>query len=141
MRKLFGAIVAAAAIATLLSSPAYAQRPGYTWQGGYLGVNAYNYVNQEGVSGPAMDFIKKANDGKYRTNSYLQPWTNLTLGTEAMRRCLEAGKELTGQNLKAALNARKTRNPKASRPSTPVSVATCSHTLCTSSHFSLRPGG
>ena len=71
---------------------------------GYLGVNAYNYVNQEGVSGPAMDFIKKANGGKYRTNSYLQPWTNLTLGTEAMRRCIEAGKEMTGANLKAALN-------------------------------------
>jgi branched-chain amino acid transport system substrate-binding protein len=71
---------------------------------GYLGVNAYNYVNQEGVNGPAMEFIKKANGGKYRTNSYLQPWTNLTLGTEAMRRCLEAGKEMSGANLKAALN-------------------------------------
>jgi branched-chain amino acid transport system substrate-binding protein len=71
---------------------------------GYLGVNAYNYVNQEGVSGPAMDFIKKVNGGKYRTNSYLQPWTNLTLGAEAMRRCMESGKEMTGANLKAALN-------------------------------------
>jgi len=71
---------------------------------GYLGVNAYNYVGQDGVTGEAMDYIKKINAGRYRTNSYLQPWTNMALGTEAMRRCLEAGRELTGPNIKAALN-------------------------------------
>jgi branched-chain amino acid transport system substrate-binding protein len=71
---------------------------------GYLGVNAYNYVNDEAARGPAMDFIRKLNGDKYRTNSYLQPWTNMAIGTEGMRRCLEAGKELTGANVKAAIN-------------------------------------
>lgn len=71
---------------------------------GYLGVNAYNYVNDEAAKGPAMDFIRKINGGKYRTNSYLQPWTNMALATEGMRRCLNAGKELTGPNIKAAMN-------------------------------------
>ena len=72
---------------------------------GYLGVNAYNYVNQEEAKGEAMEFIRKVNAGKYRTNSYLQIWTNLTLGCEALRRCLEKGQELNGANLKAALNS------------------------------------
>jgi branched-chain amino acid transport system substrate-binding protein len=44
------------------------------------------------------------NGGKYRTNSYLQPWMNMALATEGMRRCLEGGKELTGPNIKAAMN-------------------------------------
>ncbi|HZH27718.1 MAG TPA: ABC transporter substrate-binding protein [Azospirillaceae bacterium] len=72
---------------------------------GYMGVNAYNYVGQEGAQGEAMDYIRRVNQGKYRSNSYLQSWTNLTLGLEAMRRTLEADKPLTGANLKAALNS------------------------------------
>lgn len=71
---------------------------------GYLGVNAYNYINDPNAKGAAMDYIHKLNAGKYRTNAYLQPWTNMALATEGMRRCLEAGKELTGPNIKAAMN-------------------------------------
>lgn len=70
---------------------------------GYLGVNAYNYVD-ESAKGEAMEYIRKVNGGKYRTNSYLQPWTNMALATEGMKRCLASGKELTGPNVKAAMN-------------------------------------
>lgn len=70
---------------------------------GYLGVNAYNYID-ESAKGEAMEYIRKVNAGKYRTNSYLQPWTNMALATEGMKRCIEGGKELTGPNIKAAMN-------------------------------------
>ena len=70
---------------------------------GYLGVNAYNYFNDETAKGPVLDYVRKVNT-KYRTNSYFQPITNIMLATEGMKRALAAGKELTGANIKAAMN-------------------------------------
>jgi branched-chain amino acid transport system substrate-binding protein len=103
MKQLREARVATQFAGTFYSSDLSIQKRIGEVADGYLGVNAYNYID-EAATGEAMEYIKKANGGKYRTNSYLQPWTNIALAAEGMKRCLEGGKELTGPNVKAAMN-------------------------------------
>ncbi|MGB7481581.1 MAG: ABC transporter substrate-binding protein [Burkholderiaceae bacterium] len=71
---------------------------------GFLGVMPYRYYfDQEGKS-PTLEKIRAIRPD-YQQVAYLQGWLNAMLYAESAKRVLDAGKELTGPNLKAALNS------------------------------------
>jgi len=71
---------------------------------GFLGVMPYRYYfDQEGKS-PTLEKIRAIRP-EYQQVAYLQGWLNAMLYAESAKRVLDAGKEMTGPNLKAALNS------------------------------------
>ncbi|MGB6054137.1 MAG: ABC transporter substrate-binding protein [Burkholderiaceae bacterium] len=71
---------------------------------GFMGVMPYRYYfDQEGKS-PTLEKIRAIRPD-YQQVAYLQGWLNAMLYAESAKRVLDAGKELTGPNLKAALNS------------------------------------
>ncbi len=72
---------------------------------GYMGVNPYAYYYEDV---PGIVAMRKYNERvhpevKYRPNSYIQGWFTGMVYVEAIRRTVEAGKPVTGDNLRAAL--------------------------------------
>jgi len=71
---------------------------------GFLGVMPYRYYfDQEGKSATLAKI--RAIRPEYQQVAYLQGWLNAMLYAESAKRVLDAGKEMTGPNLKAALNS------------------------------------
>ncbi|HSH70386.1 MAG TPA: ABC transporter substrate-binding protein [Deferrisomatales bacterium] len=75
---------------------------------GYLGVNHLNFFNEGGNYGPnwnvMRDYNQRVHGKTARPNFYVFGWFQAMLWTEAIQRTLDAGKELTPDNLRAALN-------------------------------------
>jgi len=76
---------------------------------GYMGVMPYNYFDTEDT-GPMLEAMReqaRKSDPKqaYRPTPYVQGWFNAMVWTEVVKRTLDAGKPLTGENLKAALES------------------------------------
>lgn len=76
---------------------------------GYMGVMPYNYFGTD-EKGPMLDAMHaqaKKSDPKldYRPTGYVQGWFNAMVWTEVVKRTLDAGKPLTGENLKASLES------------------------------------
>ena len=74
---------------------------------GYMGVMPYNYYDSE-ESGPMLDALraqaeKSDPEAGYRPTGYMQGWFNAMVWTEVIKRTLEAGKELTAENMAASL--------------------------------------
>ncbi|MCK7544067.1 ABC transporter substrate-binding protein [Marinobacter bryozoorum] len=74
---------------------------------GYMGVMPYNYYDSE-ESGPMLDALraqaeKSDPEAGYRPTGYMQGWFNAMVWTEVVKRTLDAGKELTGENMAEAL--------------------------------------
>jgi branched-chain amino acid transport system substrate-binding protein len=72
---------------------------------GYMGVNPYAYYYEEVPGIVAMrKYNEKAHPGvKYQPNSYIQGWFTGMVFVETIRRTVEAGKPVTGDNLRQAL--------------------------------------
>ncbi len=70
---------------------------------GFMGVMPFRYYYEQADNAPMLERIRKMRP-EYQSNAYMQGFLAAMLFTEAAKRTLEAGKELTGQNLKAALN-------------------------------------
>jgi branched-chain amino acid transport system substrate-binding protein len=72
---------------------------------GYMGVNPYAYYWEDvpGVAAMRKFNEKTAWGEKYRPNSYIQGWFTGMVFVESIRRVVEAGKPVTGDNLKDAL--------------------------------------
>jgi branched-chain amino acid transport system substrate-binding protein len=70
---------------------------------GFMGVVPYRYHYDKDGSGPMLDRIRQMRP-EYQSLAYMQGFVTAMLMSEAVKRTLEAGKELTGQNLKASLN-------------------------------------
>lgn len=70
---------------------------------GYMGVMPYRYADDEADDAPMLDRIRQMRPD-YRSTPYMQGFLTAMLFSEAAKRTLEAGKELNGENLKAALN-------------------------------------
>jgi len=76
---------------------------------GYMGVMPYNYFDSAD-KGPMLEAMRaqaQKSDPKqaYRPTGYVQGWFNAMVWTEVVKRTLDAGKPLTGENLKAALES------------------------------------
>ncbi|QGZ33773.1 ABC transporter substrate-binding protein [Stappia indica] len=71
---------------------------------GFMGVMPYRYYYDEADNAPMMDRIREMRP-EYQSTPYMQGFLTAMLFTEAAKRTLEAGKELNGANLKAALNS------------------------------------
>lgn len=74
---------------------------------GYMGVMPYNYYDSE-ESGPMLDALraqaeKSDPEAGYRPTGYMQGWFNAMVWTEVIKRTLDAGKELTAENMAASL--------------------------------------
>jgi branched-chain amino acid transport system substrate-binding protein len=74
---------------------------------GYMGVMPYNYYDGE-EGGPMLDALraqaeKSDPEAGYRPTGYMQGWFNAMVWTEVVKRTLDAGKELTGDNMAEAL--------------------------------------
>ncbi|MFN3524919.1 MAG: ABC transporter substrate-binding protein [Paracoccus sp. (in: a-proteobacteria)] len=70
---------------------------------GFMGVMPYNYYYDD-EGGPMLDYIRSVRS-EYQSTAYMQGFASAMLLTEAARRTLEAGEELTGPNMKAALDS------------------------------------
>ncbi|KQT07584.1 ABC transporter substrate-binding protein [Ramlibacter sp. Leaf400] len=71
---------------------------------GFLGVMPYRYHYDTEGKAPMLDRIRKMRP-EYQSTAYMQGFLAAMLLTEAARRCLEAGNELNGRNLKTALSS------------------------------------
>ena len=71
---------------------------------GFLGVMPYRYYYDTEGKSPMLERIRKMRP-EYQTTGYMQGFLSTMLLTEAARRTLEAGNELTGKNMKTALNS------------------------------------
>lgn len=76
---------------------------------GFMGVMPYNYFGAD-ERGPMLEALhaqaKKSDPNMdYRPTPYIQGWFNAMVWTEAVKRTLDAGKPLTGENLKVALES------------------------------------
>ncbi len=76
---------------------------------GFMGVMPYNYFGAD-EDGPMLKALheqaKKSDPGMaYRPTAYVQGWFNAMVWTEVVKRTLDAGKPLTGENLKEALES------------------------------------
>lgn len=76
---------------------------------GYMGVMPYNYFGSD-EKGPMIEIMhaqarKSDPSQSYRPTGYVQGWFNGMVWTEVVKRTLDAGKPLTGENLKAALES------------------------------------
>ena len=71
---------------------------------GFMGVMPYRYYYDTSAKAPMLDKIRQMRP-EYQSTAYMQGFLAAMLFTESAKRCLEANKPLTGDNLKAALNA------------------------------------
>lgn len=71
---------------------------------GFLGVMPYRYYYDTEGKAPMLDRIRKMRP-EYQTTGYMQGFLSTMLLTEAAKRTLEAGNELTGKNMKTALSS------------------------------------
>jgi branched-chain amino acid transport system substrate-binding protein len=71
---------------------------------GFLGVMPYRYYYDTEGKSPMLERIRKMRP-EYQSTGYMQGFLAAMLLTEAARRTLEAGNELTGKNLKIALSS------------------------------------
>ncbi|HDZ38288.1 MAG TPA: amino acid ABC transporter substrate-binding protein [Marinobacter sp.] len=74
---------------------------------GYMGVMPYNYYDSP-ESGPMLDALraqaeKSDPDAGYRPTGYIQGWFNAMVWTEVIKRTMDAGKELTADNMAESL--------------------------------------
>lgn len=70
---------------------------------GFMGVMPYRYYYDESDSSPMLEKIREMRP-EYQNVPYIQGFLSAMLYTESARRVLAEGKELTAQNMKAALN-------------------------------------
>ncbi len=70
---------------------------------GFLGVMPYRYYDDEAKT-PMLERIRKMRP-EYQSTGYMQGFLAAMLLTEAARRTLEAGNELSGKNMKLALSS------------------------------------
>ena len=70
---------------------------------GFMGVMPYRYYYDTDGKSPMMEKIRQMRP-EYQTTGYTQGFLSAMLLTEAVKRTLDAGKPLTGQNMKASLN-------------------------------------
>ena len=71
---------------------------------GFMGVMPYRYYYDTEGKAPMLDKIRKMRP-EYQTTGYMQGFLAAMLLTEAARRTLAAGNELTGKNMKIALSS------------------------------------
>jgi len=71
---------------------------------GFMGVMPYRYHYDTSAKAPMLDKIR-AMRPEYQSTAYIQGFLAAMLFAESAKRCIEAGKPLTGPNLKAALNS------------------------------------
>jgi branched-chain amino acid transport system substrate-binding protein len=70
---------------------------------GFMGVMPFRYY-YDTEKAPMLEKIRTLRP-EYQSTAYIQGFLAAMLFTESARRCLKAGKPLTGSNLKAALNS------------------------------------
>jgi branched-chain amino acid transport system substrate-binding protein len=70
---------------------------------GFMGVMPYRYYYDKEGSAPMLDKIRQMRP-EYQSTAYMQGFVTAMLMTEAVKRTLDSGKELSGANLKASLN-------------------------------------
>ncbi|MCZ2413611.1 MAG: ABC transporter substrate-binding protein, partial [Burkholderiales bacterium] len=71
---------------------------------GFMGVMPFRYYYETDPKAPMLEKIRQMRP-EYQSNAYMQAFLTTMLFAEAARRTLDAGKELNGKNLKAALNS------------------------------------
>ncbi len=71
---------------------------------GFMGVMPYRYYFDEAPNAPMLQKIRQMRPD-YQSTAYMQAFLTTMLYLEAAKRTLEAKKELTGPNLKVALNS------------------------------------
>ncbi len=71
---------------------------------GFMGVMPYNYYYDESSNSPMLEKIREMRPD-YQNVPYIQGFLSAMLYGEAAKRTLAAGKPLTGDNMKAALNS------------------------------------
>ena len=71
---------------------------------GFMGVMPYRYYYDTSAKAPMLDKIRQMRP-EYQSVPYIQGFLAAMLFAEAAKRTIEAKKELTGKNLKAALNS------------------------------------
>ena len=71
---------------------------------GFMGVMPFRYYYETEGKVPMLEKIRQMRP-EYQSTAYTQGFLTAMLFTEAAKRTLEAGKELNGDNLKAALNS------------------------------------
>jgi branched-chain amino acid transport system substrate-binding protein len=71
---------------------------------GFMGVMPYRYYYDTSAKAPMLDKIRQMRP-EYQSTAYMQGFLAAMLFSEAAKRTLDAGKELNGPNLKAALNS------------------------------------
>ena len=70
---------------------------------GFMGIMPYRYYYDESADAPMLAKIREMRP-EYQSSAYMQGFLTAMLMTEAAKRTLAEGKDLTGTNLKAALN-------------------------------------
>ncbi|MGQ9367838.1 ABC transporter substrate-binding protein [Azospirillum sp. ST 5-10] len=70
---------------------------------GFMGVMPYRYYYDEDGKAPMLEKIRQMRP-EYQSTAYMQGFLTAMLMSEAVKRTLDAGQELNGKNLKAALN-------------------------------------
>lgn len=70
----------------------------------YMGVFPYRYYWEQAESS-ALATMAKVTKAEYLPTYFLQTWFSGMIFTEVIKRTMDAGKPLTGDNLKAALNS------------------------------------
>jgi len=70
---------------------------------GFMGVMPYRYYYDEEADAPTMAKIREMRP-EYQATGYMQGYLSAMLMAESARRVLDQGQELTGTNLKAAMN-------------------------------------
>ena len=70
---------------------------------GFMGVMPYRYY-YDTEDAPMLDYIRSVRP-EYQSTGYMQGFLTAMLFAEAAKRALDAGQELNGANLKAALNS------------------------------------
>ena len=70
---------------------------------GFMGVMPYRYYYDESAPAPMLEKIREMRP-EYQNVPYIQGFLSAMLYTESARRVLAEGKELTADNMKAALN-------------------------------------
>ncbi len=71
---------------------------------GFMGVVPYRYYFDKSAKAPMLDVIRKMRP-EYQQLGYIQGFITAMLLIESAKRVLDAGKEMTGTNLKNALNS------------------------------------
>ena len=71
---------------------------------GFMGVMPFRYYYDTEGKSPMLEKIRQMRP-EYQSTAYTQGFLTAMLFTEAAKRTLDAGKELNGKNLKAALNS------------------------------------